>query len=737
MNYGERVHTFLQGSKPFFYIAHYAEAMKEGSVPAAYFRLMLLGAGGSGKSSLLDGLMNIPLKIAESTALADTRKVTFQWVQAADAIDEAWKEYTTTDEERDLATYAQYHTENKKVAVRSIHKQGPIKPPNQFRLKTDTTKNISITPVKSGFVKKVSQLKIATYKDIFERVKEKTYQTGETFDFMSALDYEFIQTHLTEEKPNVVMHVWDCGGQPIFLDVLAAFLTSRTMFFLLFDASIHLDSLYQEKWHHKGRVIKGREQCITNIELMIQWLQLIHSSLVARKEGLPLSHSAGSLPKYPRAMLIGSRRDLITPQVASDTQSQLQSACTSATFGDLVVNTLLVDNTKSGKGKEEDPYYQTIRGHVKKFADSLIVPTPLSWVALRQVLQKMSNDNPVLTYSQVQIIAEKCDILKPVVPSVLHFYHQLGAVLHYANIPSLDNTVIIEPQWLIEQLRLLLMPAWFGHRQQDQNMQRFWNWLDEKGILCQELYQEIWKDCGLVGGPQALVDLLEHFDLAKRIEKFPHDMSFYKGLKYFVPCFLKVRPKSGRESLSIFNPIREAADLHILFNMGYVPPGFFVRLIAHMTNHKEYVPLLDQKKVYRNSIVFQCRDIDRVIISESLNSVSVKIFRVTNRKNYHCHFSKSCIQLREEVSNMCWHVLHKWMPSIEHKLAFICTCPGSSRKRFAFFKFYHRDCPDSSKKHFVVLKSHHRDSVLYCDLGHEYTLSPKHEFWLDPSNKEV
>ena len=675
--------------------------MKEGAVPGAYFRLMLLGAGGSGKSSLLDGLMNIPLQIAESTALADTRKLTFQWVQAADAIDEAWKVYTTTDEERALASDAQYVTDKKNVEKpkdESTQEQSTIKPTDIFSLKTETIKNIAITPVKSEFLKKASRLKRGIYKNIFEKAKQHIRRTG--------------------EKPNVVMHVWDCGGQPIFLDVLAAFLTSRTMFFVHFDASKDLESLYQEKWHLEGKVIKGRKQCITNIELMIQWLQLIHSSLVARKEGQSKSHSTGSLLKYPRAMLIGSRRDLITPEVAEAKQGQLQSACASAAFGDLVVDTLLVDNTKAGMGKEgEDPCYKIIRSHIKNFADSLVVPTPLSWVALRQVLQKINS--PVLTYSQVKVIAEQCDIPEAVVPSVLNFYHQLGAMLHYVNIPSLANTVIIEPQWLIEQLRLLLMPAWFGHRQQ--RLQRFWNYLDEKGILCEELYQEIWKDCGLEGGPQALVDLLDHFDLVKTIHKFPHDMGFYKGLKYFVPSFLKVQIKSASEALSDqshLEPIRKTADLHVLFNMGYVPPGFFVRLIAHLTNHKEYIPLLDQKeKIYRNSIVFQCRDIDRVTVSESLSSVSVKIFRITNRKSYHCHFSKSCIQLREELGNMCLDVLNKWMPSIEHKLAFACACSGSS------------------KKHFTFLKSHHQDCVLRCELDKDYPLSPRHKFWLDPSKQ--
>ena len=40
----------------------------------------------------------------------------------------------------------------------------------------------------------------------------------------------------------VLLHLWDCGGQRVFLDVLPAFLSSRTMFLLMFDASKGLDA---------------------------------------------------------------------------------------------------------------------------------------------------------------------------------------------------------------------------------------------------------------------------------------------------------------------------------------------------------------------------------------------------------------------------------------------------------------------------------------------------------------
>ena len=65
---------------------------------------MFLGLGGLGKSSLLDGLMNQPLRPDESTALADTLNIKHQWVEAADAADDAWKVVTEEDEDNELAS---------------------------------------------------------------------------------------------------------------------------------------------------------------------------------------------------------------------------------------------------------------------------------------------------------------------------------------------------------------------------------------------------------------------------------------------------------------------------------------------------------------------------------------------------------------------------------------------------------------------------------------------------------
>ena len=678
----------------------YNEALNEGAVPAAYVRLMFLGAGGSGKSSLLDGLMNIPLQQAESTALADTRTVSYKWI-ATDSTEEAWKPHTDDDETRKLAAKA--HQFRKRTLL-DVSRDSSIAE-RTFCLPRNTVLSLQSDEHKAdpNTVSKLLEFKKEHYEELIKQ------------------DKQFSQ-YRNRVKPTseVVMHIWDCGGQPVFLDIVSAFLTSRTMFLLLFDGSVDLSSMYQEKWHHKGIAIPGREQNITHLQLMKQWLQLIHSSLLAKvineSEEASTNQATASpnvLPKCPRAMLIGTRRDKITSEKAKAVVDELNTACDGAAFGDIVVDKLIVDNTKAGKGKDgEDPKYKQIRNNIHKFAKSLIVPTPLAWLAFRQVLQKADLKHPILSYSEVCIVAKECGIREEVVPSVLHFYHQLGSLLHYANIPSLANTIIVKPQWLINQLRKLLMPEWYLQR--PQHLKRLWKILEEVGILTEEMYQEIWNDCGLVGGGQSLMDLLEHFDLAKQIDVYPREKGFYRGIKYFVPCMVKVRPKGVNKQEATPRPIRQAATLYVSFNTGYTPPGFFIRLIARITNHKGYTPLLNQQ-VYRDSITFECNELDRVIISESLQTLNLNYFRVVQRKENHILFADSSCSLFKELIKLCRAVCNDWMPSIE-----------------VLFKF---ECPlsENVSRHFILLDTNsHQESVLCCEHDHKCTLSRYHKYWFPP-----
>ena len=85
------------------------------------------------------------------------------------------------------------------------------------------------------------------------------------------------ETTYDDAELQPLFYIWDCGGQPVFLEVLPAFLTSRTMFLLLFDGSKDLNSRWRSVQYQQGRKIQGEKVNITIIELLQKWMSNIHA----------------------------------------------------------------------------------------------------------------------------------------------------------------------------------------------------------------------------------------------------------------------------------------------------------------------------------------------------------------------------------------------------------------------------------------------------------------------------
>ena len=244
--------------------ADYTEALKLGEVPAAYAHVMFLGQGGSGKSSLLDGLMNQPLRPDESTALADILNIKYQWVEAADAANDACKAITEEDEVREMASLTCQVVKCRSQGTAAYIKNWAKAPAVLLFAPVFAAASVLGT-LRTD--QKYAQDAAHVHEHVTQNVVDKALQQGE---------------HSPSSKSTeVVMRICDCGGQPVFLDILSAFLTQRTMFLVLFDASLPLNSTHQEDWRH---TYPGKEQNITILQLMMQWMQLIHASLVAKKE---------------------------------------------------------------------------------------------------------------------------------------------------------------------------------------------------------------------------------------------------------------------------------------------------------------------------------------------------------------------------------------------------------------------------------------------------------------------
>ena len=683
----------------------------------------MIGAGGVGKSSFLKGLMNQSLvEDAESTILADTKTVKPFWVKAGQSANSYWAEVTDQDEIQELAGLIQLVAKAKSggstlvckanilstmaaaIAVQLFYPQGFV--PH----KVATAQDDYVSNIKDSVVRNVIQQAL------------KHPQSSPRYP------------HVPQSE--VLIHVWDCGGQPVFLNVLPAFLTSRTMFLLFFDARRDLLSKCETLSYKPGMVIGTKEENFTVLQLLTQWMACIHTTLswqkiAARssivsaphhnhKENPPSSlHNQENPPhentsgKFPRIIPVGTHGDdLKVKGRKSEIRNTLWSHCEDKAFAHLLLGGIVVDNTTAGE-QSEDPGFAYVRSEVHKFTtNSLAIRTPVAWVLFRKVLQKVAKSNPIVSYEKAVAVGQACGIAVDVVPSVLHFYHELAVFLHYTQIESLSQCIIADPQWLIMQFGKLLTPKEF---QQEVSNQALWKPLQKKGILVQPLYEEVWGNCQLKA--QSLTNLLDHFSLAALIDPETKATSF-PGKEYFIPSVLQSSSPTADNATKF---VKKSSPLHLTFSTQYVPPGFFTRLATSLLKESK-CHLLFTPGVFRNKMSFAYGEIDKIdefTIFEHTSSVELTVVRTVDRQLHIPTFRSVCYDIMKLVE-ICSATVRQWLPLIKVDIVFRCE-------------------QRSDQIHFISIPpGATAQSVLRCQHDHLSSLTKEQQYWMKvPHTPEV
>ena len=701
----------------------------------------MVGPGGVGKSSFLRGLMNRCLpRDPESTILADTKVVKQQfWAKAGESADSYWAEVTNEDEVQELAGLFQLVPSPAETKLAAGHQQEL------------TALNLPmVVNVGESIYKYVSRIEDNEVRNVLQQVAD--YAIIHNFPSMSHSE------NPAAPQSEVLMHVWDCGGQPVFLDVLPAFLTSSTMFLLFFDARQNLHKKCKTFSHKEGKVVSMSDLRFTTLQLLTQWMASVHAMYIrkntmnytnseafttpsedespvthtsdavhghkGRKNSARKQHDGGEdiIPKFPRIIPVGTHGDYLTEQEKEETLSTLYSNCEGKAYAPLLYNGVIVDNTTAGRGRQgEDKGFKYIREKVHQFASKhLAVQTPVAWVLFRRVLQKVAKDNPIVPYEQAVAVGQACGIAEDVVPSVLDFYHELAVFLHYTRINNLSNKVIVDPQWLVRQLGRLLAPE--GLEQSVSNPM-LWKPLHENGILVRPLYEEVWEESNLKYNvsPLSLVDLLNHFLLAAPIDpmKLPESVTPFKGQKYFIPAVLKLSMQDTDGTPKSREPVKTSSPLHLTFSTHYVPPGFFTRLATTLTREPKCEPLFE-RGVYRNKITFAYDQIDEFTICEQSSSVQINVVRIQHRQSHKIMtIGNACCAIMELIL-ACSATVSQCLPSVEIKAAFLCE-----------------QCPD--KNHFITIPHGAETGLnLRCKAGHSCNLTKEKQYWLKiPSTPEV
>ena len=634
-----------------FIVGDYQQALERGKVKLAYSRVMLLGAGGVGKSSLQRGLMNQRLVEANSTQLADISTITLShWAKSGNKGEEHWRSVEEDDEVHELVGLVQL--------VVNMHSGRCKTPHNRF-----------VSMMKAGIDGLASAIRVnggkpTKYDCILQEVLTRAIKILQENPDMQASENE------------VFMHVWDCGGQPIFLSILPAFLTDKTMFLLVFDARNNLHDRCIALSHYRDHVISESAEEVTTMEFLLQWMSCIDATLSSRK------NDSGSLNNYPQILPVGTHGDDADVQCSKEeTIEQLYSEYKDKACAQLLpTKGVVVDNTTAGKGEKEDVGYKKIRSIVHKFAlEDLAIDTPLTWVLFRIVLRKVAKTNPCIPIDEIKEIAKACSIEEKSLASVLQFYHGLGIFLHYSHIPSLKSQVIANPQWLIDQMAKLFSPI---ETETSRNPSQS-DILSKKGILVQLLYEQIWKfpEHNQELKAQAIIDLLEHFLIVAPIDTRSRVHQF-RGKEYFVPAALQLLPLSQETPTGTGEQVKKAAPLHLIFDTKYLPPGFFTRLATSLSKQPKCQVAFSQG-IYRNRVSFLFGDagseIDTITITERTCTVQIDITRDAQRQAGNPFFFSVCQSAMKTIQACCADVC-QWVPLIKASVALRCTSctPGDA-----------------------------------------------------------
>ena len=520
-----------------------------------------------------------------------------------------------------------------------------------------------------------------------------------------------LQSSDSGTNKEVLLHIWDCGGQPVFLSVLPAFLSSRTVFLLVFDASVNLDEPCRVIVNYDGEQQMMETLDISGLHLLQRWMASIHARF--GRVG-----KSANLPRYPRILLVGTHADhLTTGQSKQDVFKKIRSSTKGKDYSNMVISGMVVDNTTAGMGEEEDKEIKKLRDNIHLFVqDKLCVATPVSWVQFRKVLQlHVKQDHPVLSLDKVRRYAKESFVPEREVSSALSFYHELGVLLFYPEVPGLECVVILEPQWLVDRFGALLC-KWKSRA----DHRYMWNILGDYGILIENLYNEVLEPIlqGSQVSPQSIVEMLQHFLLAAPITTAGLHAASGKQKEYFVPLMLEHRLTiSTTQEPSTDSPlssaVKRAATLYVTFESGYVAPGFYVRLATCLYD-REGVVVLFEAGIYRNQISMRIGDADMLIITEHIDSVEVSFFRTLNATK---SFRKSCREVHLMFKD-CFSLISKWLPGVVPRVAFCCPQCKSAHA-------------SHSQAHFCTFSTRHKASkALHCERGHSFYPSHSQRYWL-------
>ena len=447
--------------------------------------------------------------------------------------------------------------------------------------------------------------------------------------------------HLFKDTAYIKME--DTGGQPEFMDMLAALTIGPALYLLFCKLIDDLHSHYTVSYRSpSGESSTPVQSTYTVEEVLLSALasvscfksysttsQVDSEETTSTGEGELLASHNTSL-----AYILGTHKDLVSEQEIAEFDRKLQESILSTDFykeglvqfasEDRMV--LPIDNMHGGKdeiGKVRQFLEEGMKKHFKKLS------IPAAWLVLSLCLRK--REERTASLESVLQLAGELGMSERETKSALWFlHHHAGVLMYFPNLAELKDTVICDTQVVYDSATNLIVDTFRFVKVGKAASERF----RKTGQFSLE---DIGKATASVSGDYIplvkLVKLLEHLNIIAPItptESTSSRSSSTQSSKvaYFMPCVLQnaVREEQDKWWETTSSPL-SPAPLFIRYECGFSLIGIFPAMIANLVGNKALQLIVDGIK--KNRVQFQMSggDYDRITLISHPKYYAVHITR--------------------------------------------------------------------------------------------------------------
>ena len=447
--------------------------------------------------------------------------------------------------------------------------------------------------------------------------------------------------HLFKDTAYIKME--DTGGQPEFMDMLAALTIGPALYLLFCKLIDDLHSHYTVSYRSpSGESSTPVQSTYTVEEVLLSALASVscfksYSTTSSDDSEETTSTGEGELlasRNTSLAYILGTHKDQVSEQEIAEFDRKLQESILSTDFykeglvqfasEDRMV--LPIDNMHGGKdeiGKVRTFLEEGMKKHFKKLS------IPAAWLVLSLCLRK--REERTASLRSVLQLAGELGMSEQETKSALWFlHHHAGVLMYFPNLAELKDTVICDTQVVYDSATNLIVDTFRFVKVGKAASERF----RKTGQFSLE---DIGKATASVSGDYIplvkLVKLLEHLNIIAPITPTESTSSRSSTTQcpkvaYFMPCVLQnaVREELDKWWETTSSPL-SPAPLFIQYKCGFSLIGIFPAMIANLVGNKALELIVDGIKKNRVQFTMLSGDYDTFTLISQPKYYAVHITR--------------------------------------------------------------------------------------------------------------